>query len=231
MRAARRGMWILAVSSLATIASAGVVVGLVLASLEYDLDNGLLEPFVPVWGPAVLLAFAIAVTGPVLSGRRWARWVAAVGYAAGAVWILFRADLEPAWLAASLATAACWALAAVAFTVLPSIGEFVAEQSEQASSYARLFDVLAAEGDARRWLAVAREWETAGVLSRRDRARIAQALRQWAEGRGSVGEDIVHGIEALAPPASARGERLPARIVTRWRMWRGRRRPAGTPPG
>ena len=225
LRLARRGMWIAIAVFAAAIVCAGVLVGLVLSSLDYDFDNGLLAPFGPAWGPLALLAFAVTVSGPVLSGRRWARWLAAAGFAAGAAWLLFRADLEAALVPAALATASCWAFGAVALAVLPSVGSFVAAQREQGGSYTKALGPLAAESDARRWLATVEAWETAGVLSPRDRAGIAQVVRDWADTHGSLGDDVIRAVDDFAPAQAPRGGRFSlwlARAEERWRSRRAR---------
>jgi len=226
MRLARRGMWIAIAVLSAAMVSAGVLVGLVLLSLDYDFDNGLLAPFGSAWGPLALLAFAAAVTGPVLSGRRWARWLATAGFAAGTAWLLFRAELQAAWLPAALATACCWTFGAVALAVLPSVGSFVAVQWEQGGSYSKLLGSLATESDARRWLGALEAWKTAGVLSHRDRARVARVLRHWVATHGAVGGDVIGAIEELAPAQGPREARIP-HWVARSRQWWRRRRGRG----
>jgi hypothetical protein len=215
---ARRGMWVATACAAAAAASAAVLVAVVLTTLEYDFGNGLLEPFAPLWRPAALLVFAIAWPVPVFSGWRAARWGAVAGLALGAVWLLFLAELAPGWLEAGLVAAACWGVAAFVLAALPAVGDFTTFQREQARVYAHSLGSLSAEADARRWIAVARAWGDAGVLSRRDRTRMAGALRTWAGGRAALDEELARGIDALAPPARRWGWRVPARLRRRWRV-------------
>jgi len=230
-RLAHRGMWIAMATFAAAIVSTCVLVGMVLLSLDYDFDNGLMKPFGPAWGPLALVAFAAGVSGPVLSGRRWARWLAAAGFAAGAAWLLFRADLEAAWMPAALATAGCWTFGAVALAMLPSVGSFVAAQREQGGSYTKSLGPLASETDARRWLGTVEVWETAGLLSPRDRAGIARVLRYWADTHGSVGEDVIRAVGDFAPAQAPRGGRFSHWFARVRERWRGRRNRAGAQAG
>ncbi len=209
----RRGMWIATVCAVAAVASAAVPVVVILTTLEYDFDNGLLAPFAPVWRLAALLAFALAWPVPVFFGRPLARWVAAVGLAMGAAWLLFFADLDPRWLRAALVTAACWSASAFALALLPSIGAFSRFQHEHARPYAHHLGTLHTEADARRWISVARAWEEAGVLTRRDRSALSEALRAWAVAQGAPDGELVQAIDALAP--SARARLMPERLRRR----------------
>lgn len=209
----RRGMWVATACAVAAAASAAIPVVIILTTLEYDFDNGLLAPFAPVWRPAVLLAFALAWPVPVFVGRPLARWVAALGLAIGAAWLLFLADLDPRWLRAALLTAACWSASAVALAVLPSIGAFSRFQRAHARTYAHHLGTLHTEADARRWISVARAWEEAGVLARRDRLAMNEALRGWAGAQAAPDAELVRAINALAP--LTRGWRLPERLRRR----------------
>ena len=217
----RRGMWIATVCALAAAVSATVPVVIILTTLEYDFDNGLLAPLAPVWRPAAMLAFALAWPMPVFFGRPLARWVAAAGLAAGAAWLLFFADLDPRWLQAALVTAACWSAGAFALAVLPSIGAFSRFQREHARTYAHHLGALQTEADARRWISVARAWEKAGVLARRDRSAMSAALRAWAVGQTAPDVELAQAIDTLAPPP--RAWQWPERL-------RRRRRPESAAP-
>lgn len=218
---ARRGMWIATACALAAAASAVAPVAIILTTLEYDFDNGLLAPLAPVWRPAALLVFALVWPVPVLSGRPVARWGAVAGLTMGAAWLLFLAELDPRWLRAALVTAVCWAGSAFALAVPPSVGAFVRFQREHARSLARHLGTLTTESDARRWISVARAWEQAGVLSRRDRSRMHAALRAWAEGwaegQATLDADLPQAIDALAPSPRGRLWGLPGRLLRRRR--------------
>ncbi|MBE0594145.1 MAG: hypothetical protein IH616_17270 [Gemmatimonadales bacterium] len=217
-------MWIAAAGALATVASAAALVVVIVTGLEYDSDNGLLDPFAPVWRPAALLAFSIAWPVPVFSGRRWARWAAAMGLALGAAWLLFLADLDPRWLTAAFATAVCWAAGALGLALPPSVGAFSTYQRAQAASYARFLGALSTEQDARRWIAAVRAWDESGVLSRRDRSRIAEALRVWASAQSALDDALGRAIDAVGPVSRNPEQRFPIRL------WRRRGPVESDPP-
>jgi hypothetical protein len=195
-----------------------VLLAAVLATLEYDFEDGALAPFAPARGAFVLAAYVI-VAGPMLfSGVVWRRWIATLGYAMSAVWLLFFAAFDPAALPGLLAAAVCLALAALILSVSEPVRRFFVLHEAAGGRLAQPLGPLASEADLLRWLAIIERWIETGALTLGERRRLWHTLRTWAATHPDLPERLAEGIERVAPqrtagrPIAARLGRLARRI-------------------
>jgi hypothetical protein len=87
-----RGRVLTTVAFLLAIGAAVTLLTLVLLGLEYDFDDGILDPFDPAWAPLLVLGAAISAPIVLLSMKPWTRWPVGVGFALGSAWLLLKAD-------------------------------------------------------------------------------------------------------------------------------------------
>jgi hypothetical protein len=182
--------------------TAAVLVTVVLLGLEYDFDDGILKPFEPARAPIILLAAAFAASVILLAARPWVRWIVGCAFALGSAWVLFKAELGNQHLAAAMALAAGWGVAALLLTVPRSVGLYL---SRRAGSVERLLGPIDGEAAAWRWLAAAAAWEQAGIFSMRERHQLGAHLGAWVTSQG-VSEELRTAIAEFSP--SARESRL-----------------------
>jgi hypothetical protein len=212
-RGGERGRVITTLAFMVAILSATTLVTLVLIGLEYDFDDGILEPFEPARAPVLLLAAAIAAAPIVFSFKPWIRWPVSLGFAVGSGWLLLKADFGAQHLIATLALAAAWGVTALLLGVPSSVGTYLARRTHHLE---RLLGPIDGEAAARRWLAAAEEWKGAGVLTRRERNHLGEHLMAWAS-TAEVPADLQQAIEPLVP---VRGPgpvgRLLRRLRRRW---------------
>ena len=85
-----RGRVLTTVAFLLAIVAAMTLVTLVLVGLEYDFDDGILDPFDPAWAPLLVLGAAISAPIVLLSMKPWTRWPVGAGFALGSAWLLLK---------------------------------------------------------------------------------------------------------------------------------------------
>ncbi len=199
-----RGRWLAAGAVALAFAGAAVLLVTVLTTLEYDFEEGALAPFGPARGAIVLVAGS-ALAGVVLfSGVTWRRWAATLGYAAGASWLLFLAEFEPAVLPAVVAAALCLGVATLVLLVPSSVQRFFAEHEARGGRLAQPLGQLASASDARRWIATIDHWSETGVLTRRERERLSRTLHAWASSHPDMRDRFADDLERLTPKRTVR---------------------------
>jgi hypothetical protein len=183
---------------------AAVLLASVLTTLEYDFEEGALAPFGPARGAIVLVAGSVLAGVVLFSGVTWRRWAATLGYAAGASWLLFLAEFEPAALPAVLAAALCLGVASLALLLPSPVQRFFAEHEARGGRLAQPLGRLASASDARRWIAIIDHWSDTGVLTRRERIRLSRTLAAWASSHPDIRDRFADDLERLAPGRTGR---------------------------
>jgi hypothetical protein len=168
--------------------------------LEYDFDEGILDPFDPARVPVVLLGAAIAGSVLLFAAKPWVRWAVGLGLALCSAWLVFKADFGDRMLAVTMVVAAAWGIAALLVTVPRSVAVYL---SRRAGPLERLLGPVDSAESAREWLAAAAEWEGAGILSTRERRHMAERLSAWLESDVAP-EELKQEIAAFAPPLRKR---------------------------
>ncbi len=214
------GRWIAAGAVALATAGAAVLLVAVLVSLEYDLEDGVLELFGPAWAPLGLVGFSLVAGGLVFSGVPGRRWLAVLGYGAGAGWLLFVADLDREWLTAALTAAVTWGIAVLALLAPRSVRRFLRQYEGASGRLALPLGSLQSDADARRWVSVIETWLDTGVLTRHERVRLSRTLAAWVDRQEAVGEELHEDIARLAPsqsrsPAVGRLRDLAGRLLRR----------------
>ena len=196
------GRWIAAAACVLAVVGALLFASAVLVSLEYDLEDGVLELLEPAWVPFGLLAFGLTAGFLVFSGVPWRRWLAVLGYGAGAAWLLFVADVAPEWLTGAMAAAVTWGLAALALVAPRSVREFFGQYEVGGGRLAIPLGPLQSHADARRWVSIIGTWLDTGVLNPREQARLGHTLAAWADRQEAMADDLREQMARLAPPRS-----------------------------
>ncbi len=217
------GRWIAAGVVALAFVGAVVLLAAVLASLEYDLEDGVIDLLRPAWAPLGFVGFSLAAGFLVFSGMPWRRWLAILGYAAGAVWLLFIADLHPEWLTAAMTVAVTWGVAVLALMAPRSVRRFLQQYESGGGRLALPLGPLRSDADARRWVSVIGTWLDTGVLTPREQVRLGRTLAAWVDRQEAVGDDLREQITRLArshpPGALARKVRtLAGRPLRRHRL-------------
>lgn len=202
---AERGRWLAAGAAGLAFAGAAVVLATVLATLEYDFEDGTLAPFEPARGAFVLVALTLVAGGILFSGVPWRRWAATLGYAAGAGWLLFVADFDSAALPATLVGSAGLGLATLVLLVPESVHRFFETHENAGGRLAQPLGPLVAETDLQRWIATIGCWIETGVLTPRERVRLSRTLSSWIASHPDLRERYAQKLERLAPPHAAPG--------------------------
>lgn len=219
-QAIARGQAFAALGITFAVAAAVVLVTLVLLGLDYDFEDGILDPFEPAWTPIALVLAAIAGGWILLGTWPWVRWLVGPAFALGAGWVLLRADLGAAPLWAVILLAVAWAVTGLLIAVPRSVGDYLTHRPD---GFMRLLGPLDGEPAAHRWLAAMAEWERAGVLSHRERRRLGAQLAAWASS-SAVPVELQQAIAPLAPPAHE------PRLRALLRRFRRRKDAAEDPP-
>jgi hypothetical protein len=199
-----RGRWLAAGAVVVAFTGAAVLLVTVLTTLEYDFEDGALAPFSPARGAIVLVAGSVLAGVVLFSGVTWRRWAATLGYAAGASWLLFLAEFEPAMVPAVVAAALCLGVATLALLVPSSVQRFFAEHEARGGRLAQPLGQLASASDARRWISFLDHWSETGVRTPRERERLSRTLDAWASAHPDMRDRFADDLERLAPKSPGR---------------------------